>query len=239
MSASFRCWLAVLPLCAGLSAAAGADDAPPTFNQSLPNLDFHKSDHADQHAVVVTWEEEAPTPLVQAQTYRAQALESADIRLAALAVQVENGEPLDAYGPETTGPIASWLNVKPNKPKDDAYLAVLRDADRVVKENILVAPVIVVPPESDAFCAQTTKDLGPIYAYHRAGSVYVCRSWYQASFPCRRVVLIHETFHVANLVDVDAKIKFPARTTAQALRDAAYMAGLVSQLHSQHEDSCP
>lgn len=243
MSVPLRRRLAVFLLSAGLSAvaaAAGADDGRSSFDPSLPKLDFPKSDRGRYAASGPAEEGAEPPPLAKAQDYRTKALESADIRLSALAVQVDNGDDLAAYGPETTDAVASWLNVRPAKPKDDAYLAVLREAIRTVRKNIVAAPVFVVPPQSDEFCAKADKAGGnPGYAYHLDGTVYVCPLWHGKTFPCQRVVLIHETFHVAGLVDVDTNVKFPARTTEQALKDAAYMAGLVSQLHSQHNDSCP
>lgn len=208
--------------------AAAADDAPfselsgvvATLGEGLPSA------------------EDRAKMLQAAREYRVAALKSARLKLDTLAELVEKGEPASSYDADTVKFVASWLSVKPG---DAGYFRTLKAASEAITKTLGHAVVHSVYPESRQTCAAEDSKAGiqGTYAWTHDDQTALCRPWLFSSAYCRRVVVIHEAFHSSGLVDIDTKLKFPKRTVEQALSDAAYMAGLVSQLHSKHEDGCP
>ena len=178
--------------------------------------------------------------LTKAEDYRVEALKTAARKLSALKTQVETKAPASAYDADTVRIVASWLSVKPG---DARYAAVLQAALAAIAKTQAVALNPMLYPDSKKICDDNDKANGTpgtwAWTVMNTPNVALCRSWLFASAECRRVVVVHEALHSVGLVDVDTKLKFPKRTTAVALTDAAYMAGLFSELHSMHEDRCP
>lgn len=175
--------------------------------------------------------------LKEADRYRKTALRNASIKLSRLKGQIAKGAPTSAYDADTLKFVKSWLNAAPG---DADFSDTLTTAISAIVQNRALDPEYSIFPESRKVCEDIDKTKKiRANAYNVAGKIYLCEPWTKGSVECRRVVVIHEVFHTLGLTDLSAGLKFPARTTKQALTDAAYMAGLASQLHSKHEDSCP
>lgn len=177
--------------------------------------------------------------LDEAERYRKKSLRTAARLLSKLKGQIATGAPPSSYDPDTVKFVQSWLNAKPG---DKDYADTLKTAISAIVQNRALDPEYIVYPESRKVCEENDKAKAKgtrANATNVDGKIYLCEPWTKGSAECRRVVVIHEPFHTLGLTDVNARLKFPTRTTKMALTDAAYMAGLASQLHSKHEDGCP
>jgi len=174
--------------------------------------------------------------LTAAETYRLAALKTAAAKLGKLKALADTKAAAKAYPAADVKVVRSWLNVGP---ETSGYADTLAKALEHVDANAGAKVDHVLYPDSKDFCVKSDDGKPPAYAWTAEKRIRLCKPWLSSSDICRRVVVIHGMFHTVGLVDVDTALKFPKRTTEVALNDAAYMAGLVSELHSAHEDSCP
>ncbi len=206
----------------------------------------------DEAVVVVPAQAGAGGPNIQAMVnraneYRKDALERAIGLLVFIHNMIAQGVKPEKIEKRKLDTIFSWLNVKPG---DAEFLLALETAINRMKENQALSLPINFPPASVPTCATEDKNAS-MTAFAWSGKsigINMCVPWVKASFQCQRVVMIHEHFHMIGLNEGDPHSKFPkdvksgdtpTRTTADALNDPAYLAGLTSELFSGHQDSCP
>lgn len=193
----------------------------------------------DQRAATSPPAAPAPAPVTgpqlratMADLFRISALSTAITKLTALQGMSPLG--MEFAAPAEVATIKSWLNVLPSDP---AFFPTVVTAKALMASNRQISADLRVPPQSDAVCG-TSSDFGRSFVGQPEKGVYLCQNWVTATDECQKVVVIHEFFHLVGLTDVDTNLKFPARTTAQALNDAAYMAGLTQELATGREPTC-